>query len=42
MADVIHVDGGARNPKVSTLFQMADVDGGMVRWIKPHLMGLTH
>ena len=42
MADVIHVDGGARNPKVSTLFQMADVDGGMVRWIKPHLMGLKH
>ena len=26
MADVIWVDGGARNPKVPTLFQVADVD----------------
>ena len=25
MADVIWVDGGARNPKVPTLFQVADV-----------------
>ena len=28
MADVIWVDGGARNPKVPTLFQVADVDTG--------------
>ena len=27
MADVIWVDGGARNPKVPTLFQIADVEG---------------
>ena len=26
MTDVIWVDGGARNPKVPTLFQVADVD----------------
>ena len=26
MADVIWVDGGARNPKIPTLFQVADVD----------------
>ena len=38
MADVIHVDGGARNPKVLTLFQVADVDDGMVRWINADLV----
>ena len=38
MADVIHVDGGAINPKVSTLFQMADVDDGIVRWINADLV----
>ena len=31
MADVIFVEGGARNPKVPTLFQVADVDSGVVR-----------
>ena len=30
MADVIWVDGGARNPKVLTLFQVADVDTGVI------------
>ena len=33
MADVIHVDGGARDPKVPMLFQVADVDNGTIRWI---------
>ena len=33
MADVIWVDGGARNPKVPTLFQVADVDTGVIKWI---------
>ena len=33
MAEVIHVDGGARDPKVPTLFQVADVDNGTIRWI---------
>ena len=33
MADVIWVDGGARNPKIPTLFQVADVDTGVVNWI---------
>ena len=32
MADVIYVDGGARDPKMPTLFQVADVDTGVVRW----------
>jgi len=30
MADVIWVDGGARNPKVPTLFQVADVDTDVI------------
>ena len=33
MADVIWVDGGARNPKVPTLFQVAGVDTGVINWI---------
>ena len=37
MADVIFVDGGARNPKVPTLFQVANVDSGVVRWVNADL-----
>ena len=33
MADVIWVDGGARNPKIPTLFQKADVDTGVINWV---------
>ena len=33
MADVIWVDGGARNTKVPTLFQVADVDTGFINWV---------
>ena len=33
MADVLWVDGGARNPKVPTLFQVADVDTGVINWV---------
>ena len=33
-------DGGARNPKVPTLFQVADVDTGVINWINADLM--TH
>ena len=40
MADVIFVDGGARNPKVPTLFLVADVDSGVVRWVNADLV--TH
>jgi hypothetical protein len=40
MADVIWVDGGARNPKVPTLFQVADVDTGIVTWVNADLV--TH
>ena len=38
MADVIWVDGGARNPKVPTLFQVADVDTGVINWINAVLV----
>ena len=42
MADVIWVDGAARNPKVPTLFQAADVDTGVINWVNtdlvPHLV----
>ena len=41
MADVIWVDGGARNPKVPTLSQVADVDTGVINWINIHLSELT-
>ena len=40
MSDVSWVDGGARNPKVPTLFQVADVDTGVINWVNADL--LTH
>ena len=40
MADVIWVDGGARNQKVPTLFQVADVDTGFINWVNADLV--TH
>ena len=30
---MIWVDGGARNPRVPTLFQVADVDTGVINWV---------
>ena len=40
MADVIWVDDGARKPKVPTLFQIADVDTGVINWVNADLV--TH
>ena len=40
MADVIWVDGGARNPRDPTLFPLADVDTGVINWVNADLM--TH
>ena len=37
MADVIWIDGGAWNPKIPTLIQVADVDTGVVIWINATL-----
>ena len=33
MGQVIFCEGGARDPKVNSLFQVADVDSGVIRWI---------
>ena len=33
MVDVIWVDGGVRNPKTPKLFQVADVDSGVINWV---------
>ena len=33
MGQVIWCEGGARDPKVNTMFQIADVDDGTVRWV---------
>ena len=33
-------EGGARDPKVNTMFQIADVDSGAVRWVNADLV--TH
>ena len=40
MAEVIHVDGDARDPNVPTLFQVADVDTRVLRWACADL--ITH
>ena len=40
MADVIWVDGGARNLKIPTLFQVADVKTGFINWVNADLV--TH
>jgi hypothetical protein len=37
MADVIWVDCGARNPRVPGLFQVADVDTGVINWVNADL-----
>ena len=33
MGQVIFCEGGARDTKVNSLFQVADVDTGVIRWI---------
>ena len=38
IVDVIWVDGGARNPKVPTLFQVADIDTGVINWVNADLV----
>jgi len=37
---VIHCGGGARNSKIYNLFQIADVDTGVIRWVNADLV--TH
>ena len=40
MGDVLYKEGGARNPEVPTLFQIACVDTGVIRWVNADLV--TH
>ena len=40
MGDVLYEEEGARNPEVPTLFQIACMDTGVIRWVKADLV--TH
>lgn len=40
MGEVIHCGGGARDPSIHNLFQIADVDTGVIRWVNADLV--TH
>ena len=33
MGQILWVEEGARDPKVPTLFQISDIDTGMIRWV---------
>ena len=33
MGQVIHCGGAARDPSIQNLFQIADVDSGLIRWV---------
>ena len=40
MGQVIHCGGASRDPKVHNLFQIADVDSGVILWVNADLV--TH
>ena len=40
MGKVLYREGGVRNPKVPTLFQISRVDLGVIRWVNADLV--TH
>ena len=40
MGQVIHCGGAARDPSIHNLFQIADVDCGVIRWVNADLV--TH
>jgi len=40
MGLVLHCNGGARDPSIYSLFQIADVDTGVVHWVNADLV--TH
>lgn len=33
MGQVVFCEGGARDPKVYTMFQVANVDNGCIKWV---------
>jgi len=43
MGQVIFCEGGARDPRVNTMFQVADVDNGCITWVNAdavtHILG---
>ena len=38
MGQVIHCGGAARDPKIHNLFQIVDVDSGVIRWVNADLV----
>ena len=38
MGQVLHCTGGARNPNNHNLFQIIDVDDGVIRWVNADLV----
>ena len=38
MGQVIWCEGGARDPRVNSLFQIADVDSGEIHWVNADLV----
>ena len=40
MGQVIHCGGAARDPSIHNLFQIADVDSGVILWVNADLV--TH
>lgn len=37
MGQVIHCGGVARDPSIHNLFQIADIDSGVIRWVNTDL-----
>ena len=42
MGQVIHCGGAARDPKIHNLFQISDVDSGVIRWVNADLVTHTY
>jgi hypothetical protein len=40
MGQVVFREGGARDPRVNTMFQVANVDDGCITWVNGD--GVTH
>ena len=38
MGQVLHCGGAARDPSMHNLFQIADVDSGVIRWVNADLV----
>ena len=42
MGQVIYCGGGARDPSIHNLFQIADVDSGVIRWVNADLFSHSY